>query len=359
MTLKWKNVLSYGVSLAGLMPTVRHVFAGRAVIIMFHEIHQNCEFELMTGTSSDLFEYSLNWLRQEGWEIVSLEGCLQRLVEDDSSHRYAVLTFDDGYRDNVLTALPILERCNAPFIVYVPTGALTRSLQAWWLGLRELFRSRDDVLIDAMGARFHCPDFKTKASALSRVTEWVHEDYSRVELLFPTFVKAGLSISALNDTYFLGEDEIRVVSRHPLASVGGHTTSHMALKTLDALSARAEMIDNRLYLENLLQRQVRHFAYPYGGFKAFGPREEHLASEVGFLSAATTLHGHLYSPPSNCFALPRVYVGASDTRISFQSKINGLQRAFEMGVWKSSRHLINEITSQQSFFKASQHADRY
>jgi peptidoglycan/xylan/chitin deacetylase (PgdA/CDA1 family) len=334
MALNWKHVLSHGVSLTGLMPTVRRLLAGRAVIIMFHEIQQDCRRELMTGTSSDLFENSLTWLQQEGWEIVSLEECLERLVGDDTSRRYAVLTFDDGYRDNVSTALPILERCDAPFIVYVPTGAPTRSLQAWWLGLRELFRSRDDVSIDAMSARFHCPDFGAKVFALTTVTQWVHEDYSRAAMLFPIFVKAGVSLSALNDCYFLDEDEILALARHPLASIGGHTTSHVALTTLDVSSARAEIVDNRSYLENLLQQPIRHFAYPYGGLRAFGLREQYLASEAGFLTAVTTLHEHLFNPPLNYFALPRVFVGSSDTIMSFQSKMNGLQRAFEAAVWK-------------------------
>jgi len=35
-------------------------------------------------------------------------------------------------------ALPILKRHNAPFLMYVPTGGPTRTLQAWWIGLREL-----------------------------------------------------------------------------------------------------------------------------------------------------------------------------------------------------------------------------
>src|SRR5687768_11005074 len=142
-----KRSIFQAASWSGLTPALRRIFAGRAVILMFHEIQRDCRWELMTGTSVDFFEYSLKWLRQEGWEIVSLEACLERLATDHQPRRYAVLTFDDGYRDNVSTALPILERNNAPFMMYVPTGAVTRTLQPWWLGLRELFRSRDAVTI--------------------------------------------------------------------------------------------------------------------------------------------------------------------------------------------------------------------
>ena len=128
-----KSCLYYGASRIGELPFFRAHFAARAVIILFHEIQPDYRSELMTGTSVSLFERSLDWLRHEGWSIVSLDECLRRLSSNDRSHRCAVLTFDDGYRDNVSVALPILERHNAPFTVYVPTGALTRSMQSWWL----------------------------------------------------------------------------------------------------------------------------------------------------------------------------------------------------------------------------------
>ncbi len=295
---------------------------------MFHEVQRDHRSELMTGASIALFEHSLNWLRQTGWEIVSLDTCLERLAADPRPHRYAVLTFDDGYRDNVATALPILERNNAPFTMYVPTGALTRTLQSWWLGLRELFRVRDTVAVDAMGTRFRCPDLRTKAAALGKVTRWVHQDYNRVAMLTPTFDGAGLSLPALNADYFLGERELQALARHPLASIGGHTASHPALASVDAASARAEMADNRNYLENLLQLPVRHMAYPYGNARACGAREEHLAEAVGFSTAVTTRPGQLSDCKPNRFALPRIGVGGQfDTSAAFEARMSGVQSA--------------------------------
>jgi peptidoglycan/xylan/chitin deacetylase (PgdA/CDA1 family) len=326
-----KTSIFHAARWSGVSPAFRRIFAGRAVILMFHEIQQDCRSELMTGTPVALFEYSLDWLRQEGWEIVSLETCLDRLATDPRPRRYAVLTFDDGYRDNVSTALPILERNNAPFTMYVPTGALTRTLQSWWLGLRQIFRSGDTVTIDAMGTRFHCPDFHSKTLALAKVTQWIHEDYQRAAMLAPTFNGAGLSLAALNEAYFLDERELRVLARHPLASIGGHTASHAALATLDVLSARAEMADNRNYLEKLLQLPVRHVAYPYGNSRACGPREEYFAKEAGFSTAVTTRHGQVSDRKLNHFALPRIGVGGQfDTKTAFEARMNGVQSAVHM-----------------------------
>ena len=318
-----KNCLYYGASQVGELPFLRARFAARAVIILFHEIQRDCQSELMTGTSVSLFEYSLEWLQREGWSIVSLDECLEKLATNDRSRRYAVLTFDDGYRDNVSVALPILERHNAPFTVYVPTGAPTRSMQTWWLGLRRLFLSRDEVTIDALGRRFHCFDMRSKRSALTDVTEWVHQDYRRSAMLAPTFKQNGISLAALNDAYFLDERELRILARHPLASIGGHTTSHAALATLDEPSARSELADNRGYLENLLQLPVRHVAYPYG---SCGPREERLASEVGFETAVTTRQWRLHDRKVNHFALPRIGVYSPS---GFRARMSGIIEAVQ------------------------------
>lgn len=323
MNRMWKGCFYYGASRIGELRFLRGRFPARAVIVLFHEIQRDCESELMTGTSVSLFEYSLDWLQREGWSIVSLDECLEKLANNDLSRRYAVVTFDDGYRDNVSVALPILERHNAPFMVYVPTGAPTRSMQSWWLGLRKLFLSRDEVRIDPMGWRFHCPDLRSKVAALDEVIRWVHQDYRRAAQLAPTFKQNGISLTALNERYFLDERELTSLSRHPLASIGGHTTSHTALMTLDQASARAELADNRGYLEALLQLPVRHAAYPYG---AFGAREEDLAKESGFRSAATTRQGRLYDRVANPFALPRIGVYS---RSGFRTRMSGIIEAVQ------------------------------
>jgi peptidoglycan/xylan/chitin deacetylase (PgdA/CDA1 family) len=319
-----RNCLYYGAGQVGQLPGFRTLFGGRSAIIVYHEIQRDCQSELMTGTSVSLFEYSLNWLQREGWSIVTLDECLQKLATQDRSRRYAVLTFDDGYRDNLSVALPILERYNAPFMMYVPTGAPTRSMQSWWLGLRKLFISRDKVTIDALGRQFHCSDIRSKISAFTEVVGWVHQDYRRGAALAPTFKQNGISLAALNDEYFLDERELRSLARHPLASIGGHTTSHPALSTLDSSSARAELADNRSYLENLLQLPVRHLAYPYGTLRACGSREEQLAKEVGFQTAVTTGQKQLHNPMVNRFALPRIGVSSPS---AFRARMSGIVEA--------------------------------
>jgi peptidoglycan/xylan/chitin deacetylase (PgdA/CDA1 family) len=318
----------YGIQCTGLMPVIRRLFAGRAIILMFHEIQQDFRHELMTGTSVEFFRQCLASLQRQGWKIVSLDECLRALSQNEPNGlRYAVITFDDGFRD-ISAALPLLERNNAPFIVYVPTGAPTREMKSWWIGLREIFRRLDHVTIDPMGTKFDCSDFLSKKAGLKTVTAWVHEDYRRAALLQQTFYRYDISLSALNDRYFLDERELQGLARHSLASIGGHTTSHAALATLDPPSARAEMEDNRKYLETLLELPVRHLAYPYGTPGACGPREESLAEQAGFSTAVTTRKGCLGDGNLNRFGLPRFGVGCHlEARVSFEANVGGVYAA--------------------------------
>lgn len=299
------------------------------MIMMFHEIQRDFRRELMAGTSLELFQECLSLLRRAGWKIVSLDECLRALGESErNAPRYAVITFDDGYRDVRSVALPILERNEAPFTVYVPTGAPTRNMNSWWLGLREIFRRADQVRIDPMSAKFDCPDLLSKVEGLKAATRWVHADYRRAALLHSTFERYGISLSSLNDRYFMDEQELKDLSCHPLASIGGHTTSHAALATLDPSSSRAELVDNRKYLEGLLGMPVRNLAYPYGTPGACGQREEKLAEQAGFSTAVTTRKGHLHGCAPNRFGLPRIGVGCQlAARVSFEANLNGVHAA--------------------------------
>jgi peptidoglycan/xylan/chitin deacetylase (PgdA/CDA1 family) len=268
----------------------------------------------------------LAWLRRHEWELVTLNECLRRLPIMDDARRCAVLTFDDGYRDLMTVALPILERHHAPFTMYIPTGAVTRSLPSWWLGLRELFRANDRVAIDAMGRVFSCHDYGSKLKAFDAVNRWVHQDYSRIAGILRNLERAGISLGDLNEAYFLDEDELRTLARHPLASVGAHTVSHAALATLDTAEAAEEIEENRDYLEQLTGSPVRHFAYPYGTAAAFGPRDQDLCRTAGFDSAVSAQPARIVGEKTNIYALPRICVGGpSGSMISFEGEMSGVR----------------------------------
>jgi peptidoglycan/xylan/chitin deacetylase (PgdA/CDA1 family) len=326
----WKRDVYRFAHYSGFTKIIRGHRGGLGSLLMFHEVQDEDPVGLTGGTSPRFFDDLLMWLRRQGWTFVSLTDVLR--WERESPERFVCLTFDDGYRDILTNTLPILERYGAPFTLYIPTAAITRELYAWWLGLRELLLKNDVVDIDAMGERFTCPDLAQKLNAYWAITSWVRQDYNRRFALDPTFTTAGISIRDLNERYYLNERELEALSRHPLATIGGHTSSHAALSALEADQARSEITENRRFLENLLQKPVVDFAYPYGDEKSCGPREGMLVAEEGFRSAVTARGGQIWPQHKNWpHALPRIGINMNVSRAVIDGRLSGIRDLLRPG----------------------------
>jgi len=313
---------------SGLAVPLRNRLGGIGAILLVHEIHDDVRAELTTGCSAAQLAELVTALRRDGWDIVDLDEALRRIAEPMHGRPFLVLTFDDGYRDSLTRALPVLRRLHAPFTVYVPTGALTRELYAWWLGLRVLIRSHDEIVVDCMERRFSCGDLAGKVAALNAVSAWVHHDYRRKSALAPVFATYRISLPSVANEYFMDGEELRALAAEPLVTIGAHTTSHAALSTLEAEQVRREMADNRSFLEQLLERDVDHFAYPYGDERACGAREAAIARELAFASAATVEASPVSAEHfTQMHSLPRIGVRPNETPATLYYRASGLSWA--------------------------------
>jgi peptidoglycan/xylan/chitin deacetylase (PgdA/CDA1 family) len=316
-----------GLHAIGLAHLVAPALGVRGVILTFHEIQDNLDSELSTGCPTPIFERLILWLRSAEWDVVTLDEARNRLHDRAETRRFAVITFDDGYRDLITQALPILRREQVPFTTYIPTGAITRELYAWWLGLRELFRLNDRVEIPFLDKMFVCSDLPAKRDALSTVSCWAHEDLTRVSQFSEIFLKHRISLESLCDRYFINETELRSLAGDRLATIGGHTANHPALATLGEADALREMTDNRAYLQAHLDREINHLAYPYGSPGTCGQRETRLACEAGFRTAVSTSHRPLFARDRfNLCALPRVNIHPQSTVAHLNTEASGLTR---------------------------------
>ena len=91
---------------------------------------------------------------------------LERL-KSPSGRPFAAFTFDDGFADSLTHALPVMERFGAPMTVYVATGMIEHSMDAWWLGLAAWIRAQRPRRAAGGGARFRLPRSAPARSAPS------------------------------------------------------------------------------------------------------------------------------------------------------------------------------------------------
>ncbi len=277
----------------GLDAAVGRRYGGSGVVLMFHEFVLDSAQTLGQGCRIDDFEAILAGLQRQGRAFVTLDEA-QRRLEAGDTRPFAALTFDDGYRSNMELALPVMERHGAPATIFVPTDMLNRSINAWWLGLRELALHHDRLAIEPMGQIIESRTRAEKAAALEHMTAWVWADFARAALLPDVFAAHGLNMPGLVERLAMTPDEVKAIDRHPLVEIGAHTTTHRALALLSEPDAEADIAANKTHLEALLSREVRWFAYPYGAPSISGTREAEILRRLGFHGAVTTEPGCLF-----------------------------------------------------------------
>jgi peptidoglycan/xylan/chitin deacetylase (PgdA/CDA1 family) len=313
---------------SGLSRALALRYRGRGIIFALHSVVADDAFhpDRTLRCPVGKLAWILRRLREQQLDFVTLDEAVRRL-SDPSAGPFAAFTFDDGFADNLKNALPVMEKFAAPFTVYVPTGMINREIDAWWFGAAELIRSHDRVDLPVLG-RFACADRASKERAYSAIETAIHRNFDLLPLLRQTLDRAGIRIPALVDREALTETELRTLSQHPLVTIGGHTTTHCNLARAPAAAVRAEMAQNRKYLQDLTDTPVLHNAYPFGHAGACGEREAEISRAVGFYTAVTTRPGMLFAEHlHHLHALPRVCLTSDENTATLHCKLNGLSRA--------------------------------
>jgi peptidoglycan/xylan/chitin deacetylase (PgdA/CDA1 family) len=265
----------------------------------------------------------LTSLRAEGVEIVTLDEVHRRLMSGKPSRRFVALTFDDGYRDNLEYAWPVLKRHQAPFTVYVPSAFAEGRGELWWVVLEVAIAQSAAINFTLSGREhvFDCATLEAKQAAFGAVSDLIHDCGTEAELrqaVRDLAGRCGIDMAALCRDLCMDWDELATLAADPLVTIGAHTVTHPILTKVTAEEARAEMLEGARAIAARLGRMPAHFAYPVGSPGAAGVREFALAAGAGFKTAVTTRLGVL-SPDhaQHLTALPRVSVNGGFQKMRY------------------------------------------
>jgi peptidoglycan/xylan/chitin deacetylase (PgdA/CDA1 family) len=117
----------------------------------------------------------------------------------------------------------------------------------------------------------------------------------------------GVDIGAICRDDIMSWTEIRNLAQDSLVTIGAHSRTHAPLACLDVADMKREIFGSRVEIEAILEKPCRHFAFPYGGPNAAGPREFAAVAEAGFTTALTTRRGLIYKEHAGrLMSLPRI-----------------------------------------------------
>ena len=262
--------------------------------------------------SPQFLEQAIVRTRAAGVEFVSIDTAHERLKACAFDRRFAVLTFDDGYRDNLENALPILKRHEVPFTIYASSGIADASCELWWIAVERIVAACDSVAIDFEGHRetVPCATTSEKNAAYRRLCHWLSvelDEAAQRRAIRQLAQEADLDLDQMCRSLAMDWDELRRIAAEPLATIGAHTLGHHAVARLERHEAERQISADADRLEAELGERPTHFAYPYGSSFAAGRRDFEIAERLGFKTAVTTRPGQLFSEHgAHLTALPRV-----------------------------------------------------
>lgn len=278
----------------------------------------------------EFFDRALTLIRAEGYDIVSLDEALTRLADPRPGRFFVALTFDDGYRDNLDHAWPVLAKHGAPWTLYVVRGFAERTARLWWLELEEAIRALPRISVALPAGRFEAPA-ETDAEKQRAFDQLYWRLRKGAEAILLSVIselatRAGIDPVALVERECLPTETLRSLAGAPGVTIGAHTLSHPMLAKHPEAQARREITESKAWLEEALGLPIRHFAYPVGDPGSAGPREFALAKEAGFASAVTTRPGHLFAGHAqHPHALPRVSLnGLHQSEAALKALLSGL-----------------------------------
>jgi peptidoglycan/xylan/chitin deacetylase (PgdA/CDA1 family) len=216
-------------------------------VLMYHKV--NDLWPNPTSVPTAVFVEQMELLGELGYAPVALDAVRDYYLDGVPLPERAVLiTFDDGYRDNLENALPVLQRHGYPAVVFVPIAYL------------------DGRLLP-------------------------HEEPLRL-------------LGVRNET--LGWDELAALEAGGVR-VESHGIGHRPLSELDPAEAAREIAISKLRLEERLGREVEAYAFVKGSLADYRPEHASLVQQAGYKLAFTSVSG-ANGPRTDRFRLRRYNV---------------------------------------------------
>jgi len=224
----------------------------------------------------------------------------------------AIITFDDGYRNNYTVAFPILKEYGFHAAIFVCPGLLNQNDMVWYDKVIYAIQrsSCANLTIDSRRYDFDSPERSKRWVEIDALLAYLktrsEQDRSRLVDEIVRSLNAPLDQSEC--FAFLSEEEVRILRDSGLISIGSHTTDHEILTKIPISRAKETIISSVREIERIIGEDVMFFAYPNGDYN----RDILGIVRTLPIQAAFTTTNDLYSAKYDRLEIPRVSVGGYD-----------------------------------------------
>lgn len=297
MTIAIRSLTARVLSLSGLLPTRERDLTNKLTVLCYHRVLPESErlayHDPRLAVTPELFAIHCAHMA-EHFRVLPLAHALDAWQSGEPSAKpLAAINFDDGYRDNIEFALPVLDRFHLKATFFVIAGLVDAEEAPWY---------------DRAGAAW----LKRKRAGHFMMEQGVNQAIETAKRMLPTdrerWLAALLDSSGPietpeRDRIFRSDDLRRLIQgSHEIAS---HTMTHPILPLCDDASLTAELVHSRERLSVLLSRPIAGICFPNGDHDA---RVREAARAAGYTYAATLDTGDNTLPQQDPMLVRRIFV---------------------------------------------------
>ncbi|WP_406814335.1 polysaccharide deacetylase family protein [Mycobacterium sp. M23085] len=318
-----------GLLCAAAVPALtRRRHRGALAIVMFHGVEdQPLSPPCWHVNGAALYRRQLEYVA-EHFNVLPLEVALANLAAGTLPPRALAITFDDGTRNLLTHALPVLRDLNLPAAVFLATGPIGTAETLWpdrlWLAIAR--SNATEIDLSALGLGSRSLDGSTSrgrvyvaaVEALKNVA-----DAERIAVLDDILGALGQRGDGDAGPFrMLTWDEARELAGDPLMTLYPHTVTHPILARCGDDKVEREIADSCAALEREIGRTPTVFAYPNGRPQDFDSRAKDALRRRGVRWALSTAPGFA-DRRCDPLALPRLAVGSNASFDYFRLTVSG------------------------------------
>jgi peptidoglycan/xylan/chitin deacetylase (PgdA/CDA1 family) len=294
-----------------------------AAVLMYHSVVDSKLAPYIdpdNTISVEEFESHIRFLKNK-CNVISMETLVLYLNKGQPLPRKSVvITFDDGYLDNLTLAAPILEKYELPATVFICTGYVERGDSQWIDEIYSIFSFRRQHQLQINNQTFDLLDRGSLQHAYDTVKGLlIDADYDTRKLLLNR-IKDQLNPDLLQTPRLtLNWKEVQQLKTHfPLIEIGLHTRDHLNLTALSEKEIKKEIRQCQKDYESALGSKAKYFSYPYGLHNSFIRKT---TKELGLHSSLAVYPVDLVSHSSNLMSIPRLT--ANDSLLDMKLWMSG------------------------------------
>jgi peptidoglycan/xylan/chitin deacetylase (PgdA/CDA1 family) len=320
-----KSLLLRVLDVLGINALGRMIHRRKAIILFYHGICGE-DFDLLKGyderhTSRASFRQQLDHLKRRGYVFVSMTELVEALSNKARTEKYVVLTFDDGFRNVVEKAYPIMREFDAKGCYYLVSDLIGTDRLLWTdyveAVIRNLKQKEFQFIFKGQAISYKLGDKRSSEDAMRDIKAKLRElpDKERLKHLeqFNRY-----TLNEIPDEFTMaGWEQIEQLDPDIL-EIGSHTRTHPNCdKLVSDQEIEREIFGSKIELEKRAGQKIEHFCYPAG---SYDERIIACVKKYGYKSAVTVERG-FNDGKSDLYRLKRIPTG--NDFLLFKASISG------------------------------------